>query len=167
MTMSSDPALKPFEDLIYQVMEYEYAYTRVYSGSIVSTNADFTVDVKPDLEIFTVLKSVKINQPEIFNKYNSGAKCSFLFENGDLSRPLVVAINSPSSTEILIGRTAVQKAVLGDLLKTFLSTLIAQLTQQYNLHVHSTSNGPSGPPAVPLTLTEPTDSILSTKVKVS
>ncbi|MBZ0117548.1 MAG: hypothetical protein K8H88_11160 [Sandaracinaceae bacterium] len=66
--------------------------------------------------------------------------------------------NDGSRTRIDLGGGAGERLVLGDALKSLLNEFF---TQKFDLHVHPTSMGPSGPPLPAFTGAQMTDAQLS------
>jgi hypothetical protein len=72
--------------------------------------------------------------------------------------PALSVSRSGGTTTIDLGGSASERVLLGDAFKAFLNEFLAT---KFDLHVHPTSMGPSGPPLPPFTGTMMGDDLLS------
>lgn len=75
-----------------------------YGATVVAQHDDLTLDLKPDSLKIPGLVGVPIRStfPGVAAKVAAGSRCDFSFENGDYTRPMVIAFDGGGLKELVI-----------------------------------------------------------------
>jgi hypothetical protein len=131
-----------------------------YPCTVISQSSDLeTVEVKPDSNKLADLPPgvpIRWGIAGVKCRLSSGSRVLVSFEEGDPSKPYVSMWQNSTSEEIQLGDASDFVA---------LSTSLNSWITKMNLHVHTTSTGPSGPPLQGTSPIVFTGQLASNKVK--
>lgn len=136
------------------------------SGKVVAQNNDGTLELKLDDADMPGMSKIPIayGVPGIKAKVKKGAKVLVQWADGLPSKPHAVVIDSAAIEELAIDSTIVKVAGAEDFvaLAKKVDNALAAIVQWGASHIHSTSQGPSGP-AMPALTSQP--SVAATKLR--